>query len=534
MINTFINARNLERAYKINSIIYWFKTLPIIGKRITNEVYDNGPIKVIANILHLFYLVTSFCISDILYILAIFGFSFFASFNDVNPAMVFNNILFFGAICGILLNSRLFDPSEDKYYGIILMRMNAKEYVLSDLIYFSIRKLIGYSFTLICILFLFSIPFTVKLAFIAIVFWGKYLGAYIKFLFVRKNKIGLNSTINLILVIGLVFAAFFTVFNEIAITNATVIIASLIISILGIVSLVLLFKIDYYDKLCKVFLNGDKLVEIKNAKNQQNNATEKNVKKSITLEKNDDLSTDKTSNATGYKYFNQIFVKRHSKLLRKRTQMTSIIIGSLSIGLCGTLFVLKLMGNEGITDAANLIFTMPFVMYFINSGETLASTMFFNCDSAMLTYNFFKKPGTILGLFKERLKTVIIYNIIPALFLSAGLSGVSLLSSDPTRIPDAIAYAIVCPALSIFFSVHRLVIYYLLQPFTVGQEKKKSSYTLINAATYFVAYFLMTAGNGLGIYAITFAIGTVVFAIIYVAIALLLVYKLAPKTFKLN
>ena len=45
--------------------------------------------------------------------------------------------------------------------------------------------------------------------------------------------------------------------------------------------------------------------------------------------------------------------------------------------------------------------------------------------------------------------------------------------------------------MSLFFSVHYLTIYYLLQPYNAGTELKSGTYRFVLSATYLVCFFLM-------------------------------------------
>ena len=60
-------------------------------------------------------------------------------------------------------------------------------------------------------------------------------------------------------------------------------------------------------------------------------------------------------------------------------------------------------------------------MYMLNRGTAYTQAMFMNCDHSMLTYRIFRTPKVILGLFKERLKTLMIYNMVPALVIAVCL-----------------------------------------------------------------------------------------------------------------
>ena len=169
-------------------------------------------------------------------------------------------------------------------------------------------------------------------------------------------------------------------------------------------------------------------------------------------------------------------------------------------------------------------------MYAINRGTCFTQALFMNCDNSLLTYAFYKKPGDLLKLFRIRLREIIRINLLPAFVIGVGLA-VLLFASGGTDAP--IHYAVIVVSIlcmSIFFSVHYLMIYYLLQPYTVGAELKSGTYRIVMAATYLVCWFLMRVQMP----TLIFGGMTIVFCVVYSVIACVAVYRLAPKTFKLR
>ena len=169
------------------------------------------------------------------------------------------------------------------------------------------------------------------------------------------------------------------------------------------------------------------------------------------------------------------------------------------------------------------------IMYFVNRGAIITQAMFFNCDHAMLTYNFYRTPAAILELFKKRLKTITKVNLLPALVIGVGNTIILVITKETNVwiIGTTFLFIIV---MSIFFSIHYLVIYYLMQPFNKELEVKKASYSFVTLLTYIVCYqFANITMNSL-----ILSIGGILFTIIYGIISLRLVYYYAPKTFKLN
>ena len=169
-------------------------------------------------------------------------------------------------------------------------------------------------------------------------------------------------------------------------------------------------------------------------------------------------------------------------------------------------------------------------MYILNRGTTITQAMFMNCDHSMLTYRIYRTPKVILGVFKERLKTLILLNLIPAFAIAVGLVLLLYLTGGTSNYLNYLIIFISIIAMSIFFSVHYLVMYYLLQPYNINTEIKSSTHTVVQGLTYFVAYYLI----GKKIPTFSFGILMSAFCIIYSLISLLIAYKYAPKTFKLR
>ena len=148
----------------------------------------------------------------------------------------------------------------------------------------------------------------------------------------------------------------------------------------------------------------------------------------------------------------------------------------------------------------------------------------------MLSFRFYRQPGVILSLFVERLKSLVIISLIPAALIGAELA-VLLWITGGTQL--WINYGLIIITLlmmSVFFSVHYMVLYYLLQPYNVQLESRNAAYGIANAVTYIVCYFFIQRKMP----TLVFGTAMTVFCVVYIVVALLLVYRKAPKTFKLR
>ena len=173
------------------------------------------------------------------------------------------------------------------------------------------------------------------------------------------------------------------------------------------------------------------------------------------------------------------------------------------------------------------------LMYYINRGQSTTQMLFFNCDYSMLSYRFYRQPSVILPLFWARLRMLVRINLRPAIVLAVGLPLLMLLCGGTEQPVDYLILPVTVLALSVFFSTHYLVLYYLLQPYTAGLQTKNPAYTVVTLATYFACY---QGAQALGehISSLLFGLICIGFSLLYVVVALVLVHRLAPRTFRLR
>ena len=148
MLKTFIQSFKLCNTYKVNTIIYSIKQIPIIKKILPNSLYKSKALKIIGNIISILMEIASIFLGKLLYIaLMIFA---VLSLYKTNTQDTFLNIITFLTIAGALLNTYMFNPTKDKYYAMFIMKMDAKKYALSNYWYAIAKIIIGFMpFTII-------------------------------------------------------------------------------------------------------------------------------------------------------------------------------------------------------------------------------------------------------------------------------------------------------------------------------------------------------------------------------------------------
>mgnify|MGYP003376176953 FL=1 len=249
-------------------------------------------------------------------------------------------------------------------------------------------------------------------------------------------------------------------------------------------------------------------------------ANEKNISADVTI----------TSKRKGFEYLNELFIKRHKKILWNSTKKISYVCLFLVAGVQVLLYIRPEV-KENLNE---MIMTwlpyFAFIMYVINRGTNFTQALFMNCDHSLLTYSFFKQPNFVLRLFQIRLREIIKINAVPAAVIGGGLA-LTLYTSGGTDNPlNYIILIVSILCMSMFFSVHYLTVYYLLQPFNAGTEIKSGTYRIVLTATYLICFFLMQQRMPI----LIFGIMTIVFCVLYCIVASVLIYRFAPKTFKIR
>ena len=120
---------SLKNTYRVNSILYAIKQIPLIKKILPDALYGVRGLKIFANIISAIWEIITIFIGKLLYFITmVCGIGLL--YRNAPADQAFLHILLFLTIIGAYMNTSMFDPTRDKYYAMILLRMNAREYTL--------------------------------------------------------------------------------------------------------------------------------------------------------------------------------------------------------------------------------------------------------------------------------------------------------------------------------------------------------------------------------------------------------------------
>ena len=270
---------------------------------------------------------SSIFLGKLLYLLVMVDWT--ASLYEKLPAQqVFLHILLLSTIIGGYANTDLFNPTKDKYYAVILMRMDARAYTLVNYIYGLLKTMIGFLPFIIlfgrdrsvplwlCV----ALPFAIvgmKLCFSGGILWlDEKKGWHYNENTLSKFQWG---AMGLLLVaayglpmLGIALPAFLSALLFLACIP------------LGVVGLWKIVTFKDYRAVNKELLSG--------LTNQMDTPTQ--VVKKANEKK---ISTDVTitSSRRGFEYLNELFIKRHRKILWNSTKKISFVCLCIVAGSAG-------------------------------------------------------------------------------------------------------------------------------------------------------------------------------------------------------
>lgn len=274
-----------------------------------------------------------------------------------------------------------------------------------------------------------------------------------------------------------------------------------------------------YDKIIEKTIRVYKLA-VEDSKDVQNN---------VVKIKNKDINKNEKIKGEGFVYLNNLFFKRHKRHLLKPTLIKTGIFFALGIGGFFLLSSLTIKSDEVYKI---LIYAIPIISYILFKQDLILMAFYKNCDSSLLYYNFYREDKNLLKMFWLRFNSVFKLMSIPmgAMFIIYIGFAIKFLTKTDLNLSLPIFYIVLN---AIFFTILPLFQYYIIQPFDKEGKQKSLVLVLMNMFLYYIFIFGLPAlATKIG--EIKFMLIISIFIIAFVGLASFLIYKFAPKTFKIK
>ena len=274
-----------------------------------------------------------------------------------------------------------------------------------------------------------------------------------------------------------------------------------------------------YDKIIEKTINVYKIA-VKDAKDIQDGV--------VKIE-NKDVNKKEKIKGEGFVYLNKLFFKRHKRHLLKPTLIKTAIFFALGITVLFILSSLTMKSNEIYKI---LIYAIPIISYILFKQDIILMAFYKNCDSSLLYYNFYREDKNLLKMFWLRFASIFKLMAIPmgAMFIIYAGFAIKFLIKTNVNLILPIFYIFLN---AIFFTVLPLFQYYIIQPFDKEGKQKSVVLVLMNIFLYYIFIFGLPA-LAMKMEEMKFILIISIFIIAFVGFASFIIYKFAPKTFKIK
>lgn len=189
-----------------------------------------------------------------------------------------------------------------------------------------------------------------------------------------------------------------------------------------------------------------------------------------------------------------VFVKRHRGLVAAPFHKRLVIISI--IGVLLALSSLFYKESLNVTQLERYVSFIILAMFQLTMGNQWCRALFRHCDLPLMRYSFYRKDA--LQHFRLRLRWLLGRNILIGGSLAAVLSVFILIVAEGRFHPILLPIWLLTLALAVIFTVHHLLLYYLLQPYTPDMTTGNPWFTLLNSlgSIGFLAAFLLRPTPG--------------------------------------
>ena len=526
----------LDAAMRGNKVIYWLGRIPLVKKLVSDTLYEAAEGKLALSVIlwiwrifksfaGTFFYVGLMCVLPLLLVVepARFseGFSLFCHL-----------LLWLSFVAGSLLNPFTMEADQLKYTAVRMMGVNAKTFHLVQGGVYHLDYLVTFAAALMAATALLGQGVLPGLVLTMELTCVRLLGEWFHVRMCGRLNRPLHGRVwfTLTVIFGSLCAAYIPLFFLpcrdshwlISLPAALVLLAG------GIFAAVRLIRYPHYYRLTLDLCKAEKVsAEVAKQKNAAAGFNDVKLKDS-------DLTAESASALTGWPYLQDLFFRRHSRMMYKTVKYILMVIGVITVLACGLLLFISDPEIPALFSKVTAVLPfLVFILYLIQSnimGNRITRAMFYNCDLAMLKFGWYREGPVILKNFVLRFRRICGVNLLMSAAVCVMFTAMTLCAGGRPPLADYMAFLIAILCLAVFFSVHSLGMYYLFQPFTSDLKVKNPFFGVINGVMYAVCYACIQIRST----PTWFTPVVLAVTVVYSAVILLLVWKRAPKTFRVK
>ncbi|MEK3715277.1 hypothetical protein [Paenibacillus sp. FSL R7-0333] len=514
IINTMIRIWQLQIAIFVNKLIFYAQRLPLIGRMITDRAYAAAQAKRRAGVAAVVLILMGGLAESFLYfgVLLALPIALWTdnSTADERLALFMHMYFCMSVLLAGVSSAKVLESSKMKYTIVRLMRVAPTRYMRAVLVNRYATLLVYQWIAMMVTASTLGISAQQALLLVgAVTMWRILcellhlrLFRYVKIILVKKTGL-----VSLVMLITLAAAYLpFTGLIDVSLFGAAVLGQPLLLVLLLLSGLaagyILLRRTNYTDAVRAVTSFDDPLLNMERMLMDLQ-------QKSVQTDRTDNSGVLPAQDKRGYAYLHSVFVKRHRGLVAAPFHKRLVIISV--IGVLLALSALFYTEHLNVTQLERYVSFIILAMFQLTMGNQLCRALFRHCDLPLMRYSFYRKDA--LQHFRLRLRWLLGRNILIGGSLAAVLSVFILIVAEGRFHPILLPIWLLTLALAVIFTVHHLLLYYLLQPYTTDMTTGNPWFTLLNSlgSIGFLAAFLLRPAPW--ILALTVASLTVVYFI---------------------
>ncbi|WP_339255347.1 hypothetical protein MKZ12_15795 [Paenibacillus sp. FSL R5-0713] len=490
MFSTISRMRQLQIITLVNRLIYFMQRIPVVGRLISEQTYAAFRTKRILGAIAVILMFVAGLLESLLYIGGMLALPIFLWTEGYNTTERFALLLhMYFCISGVMAgmtSAKVLESNKLKYTAVRLMRIVPTKFMRAGLFYryttFFLYQ--GIAFSLVSWFFDFSISHALLIVGVMTI-WRVMSEVIHLAIFRWKGTILIQKTWIMGLVMILTLTAAYLPLTSLSIPLGGAVIldqrwlVTLILLSGTVAGYILLKHTDYTAAVRAVTNQADPLLntEIMMANLQQKMVQSKDHEhssdSSAYLHDRLQPSLDKR----GYEQIHNLLFTRHDHLVHLpfRRRLTAIMI----IGLLLSFLALIFRDHVSLNTVERFTPILIMAMLSLTIGREVCKGLFYHCDMQLMRYSFYRKHAK--QHFRLRFRSVLSLNLKLGACLAAVLSISILVLSEGKDISTLLAIWFMTMTLSIFFSVHHLLVYYVFQPYTTELDTNNPLFTLVNS-----------------------------------------------------
>ncbi|MCR0264426.1 hypothetical protein MKC73_10995 [[Clostridium] innocuum] len=515
---------------KVNGFFYFFRRIPFLGGLLKEGCYAAVHLKTVLSVFSFLLDILINLLKNLLYLFVIIAVPLINLQKDASDEQISNGFLFgfvlLSLVAGAVCNSKLLIADEETFILSRQMRMEAKRCLQSRSWYSYGMNVAGLSLSTFLLSFMLSFSY-----WYALLAGCGYLGSHLLVDAIQMHRFAVHrcfyfkkNTYQLLIPLGslLVLYLLYWLQLDMSFARSLFCVSALLCAMAIFPYLRYAHTYSCYSELLtRLLVENHEILKLNDMEMKQMEVAVD--EKSFTSEELH-LQTDKS----GYAFLNELFFRRHKHLIYKPVRFRLAIMTILWVA--GTIAIIVFQKDIKITkDILELLPPFVFLSYILSISQRVCKAMFMNCDVSLLHYSYYRRKEAVLENFRLRLKKLCFYNMMLLMVLCLYVNITVILCGLSYTLPTLLLFDFAVLCLAVFFSIHYLFVYYIFQPYNEQFDMKDPFMSILNGLVYLLCYLCMQIEGSL-----MFVSGVLAATIVYIALALVLVYRLAPKTFHLK